>query len=167
VANTAIQAKGAELTATLGLDLSANTIDTRLVLSGAPGSGALEGIRPEIALALRGPFDAPSRSLDVVAFTSWLALRAIEEKDKHIEALQSGRELPTVRPEKIAPAVPEQLPLPQPKAITPRPPAAKAAPTPPPTDIRPPAATKQLAPPKQAQPQRPASRSWLENLLGP
>jgi hypothetical protein len=178
LANTAIQAKGAELGVTLGLDLSGSAIDARLILSGAPGSGALEGIRPEIALALRGPFDAPKRTIDVVAFTSWLALRAIEEKDKHIEALQTGREVPPVvpapaapppspaakpAPEKIAPAAPQQ----QPKTSPQRPPAAKAAP--PPTDIRPPPAMKQQTPPKQAQPspQRPASRSWLENLLGP
>ena len=94
LANTAIRAKGAELGVSLGLDLSGSAIDARLVLSGAPGSGALEGIRPEIALALRGPFDAPKRTLDVAAFTNWLALRAIEEKDKRIDALQSGREVP-------------------------------------------------------------------------
>lgn len=170
LANTAIQAKGVDLGVMLGLDLSASTIDARLVLSGAPASsGALAGIHPEIALALRGPFDAPTRTLDVAAFTSWLALRSIEEKDKHIEALQTGREVPGASaapaagpvPDKVTPAVPQQ----QPKMSPQRSPAAK--PLPPPTDIRPPAATKQQTPPKQAQPQRPASRSWLENLLGP
>jgi hypothetical protein len=119
----------------------------------------------------------------VAAFTSWLALRAIEEKDKRIDALQSGRELPvppatpmqptpvqpkplpnvTTAPDKVTPATPQQLP----KAAPQRTPAAKTTP-PPPTDIRPPAAARQQTPPpKQAQPQRPASRSWLENLLGP
>jgi large subunit ribosomal protein L24 len=162
----------------LGLDLSGSVIDARLVLSGAPGSGALEGIRPEIALALRGPFDAPKRTLDVAAFTSWLALRAIEEKDKRIDALQSGREVPVPPatpvqplratpgvapvPDKVAPVAPQQPPKPPQRT-----PAAKAAP--PPTDIRPPAAARPPTPPKQAQPQpqRPATRSWLENLLGP
>jgi large subunit ribosomal protein L24 len=178
LANTAIRAKDAELGVNLGLDLAGSVIDARLILSGAPGSGALEGIRPEIALALRGPFDAPNRTLDVAAFTSWLALRAIEEKDKRIDALQSGREVPvppatpfqplrttpsvTPGPDKVAPAAPQQPPkAPQ------RAPAAKAVP--PPTDIRPPAAARPQTPPKQAQPQpqRPATRSWLENLLGP
>ena len=166
LANTAIRAKDAELGVALGLDLSGSAIDARLVLSGAPGTGALEGIRPEIALALRGPFDAPKRTLDVAAFTSWLALRAIEEKDKRIDALQSGREVPvppgtsTLSPKVSPDKVP---PTPQPKAA--RPPAAK--PAAPPTDIRPPATVRPQASPKQAQPQRPASRSWLENLLGP
>ena len=168
--NTAVRAKGAELGVSLGIDLSGSAIDARLILSGAPGTGALEGVRPEIALSLRGPFGEPKRTLDVVAFTSWLALRAIEEKDKRIEALQSGREVPV--PPGVTPAPPTTAtvpppavaPVPQQKA-PPRPPAAKALP---PTDIRPPAAAKAV-PPKQAQPQpqRPASRSWLENLLGP
>jgi AsmA family/AsmA-like C-terminal region len=172
LANTAIRAKGAEVGTNLGIDLSGSAVDARLVLSGAPGTGALEGVRPEIALSLRGPFSEPKRTLDVVAFTSWLALRAIEEKDKRIEALQSGREVPAppatstiTAPPVAAPAVapPATAPAPQPKA-PPRPPAAK-----PPTDIRPPPAARPQAAPKQAQPQpqRPASRSWLENLLGP
>src|SRR5262245_49076054 len=165
LANMAIRTKDAELGVALGLDLSGSTIDARLVLTGAPGSGALEGVRPEIALALRGPFDAPKRTLDVAAFTSWLALRAIEEKDKHIDALQSGREVPappatSALPPKTPPTVP------QPKAGRQQRPSATKA-TPPPTDIRPPAGARQQAAPKQAQPQRPASRSWLENLLGP
>jgi hypothetical protein len=168
--NTAIQAKGVELAGALGVDLSGGTIDARLVLSGAPGTGALEGIRPEIAVALRGPFDAPKRTVDVVAFTSWLALRAVEEKDKRIEALQRGHETPAAPsapapnvpvPSAPAPSAPVEIPR-----LPPQRPAAKA-PSPPPTDIRPPAATKPHTAPKQAQPQRPVSRSWLEYLLGP
>jgi uncharacterized protein involved in outer membrane biogenesis len=170
LANTAVRAKDAELGVSLGIDLSGSAIDARLILSGAPGTGALEGVRPEIALSLRGPFGEPKRTLDVVAFTSWLALRSIEEKDKRIEALQSGREVPV--PPGVTPAPPATATVPPPavapvpqQKTPPRPPAAKV---PPPADIRPPAAAK-AAPPKQAQPQpqRPASRSWLENLLGP
>ena len=175
--NTAVQAKGVEVGVSLGLDLAGSAIDARLVLSGAPGTGALEGVRPEVALSLRGPFGEPKRTLDVAAFTSWLALRAIEEKDKRIEALQTGREVPVppgvpapsqaIMPSTVAtPTAPPPAAAPAPQQKAPlRSPAAKA---PPPTDIRSPAAAK-AAPPKQAQPQpqRPASRSWLENLLGP
>jgi len=170
LANTAVRAKDAELGVSLGIDLSGSAIDARLILSGAPGTGALEGVRPEIALSLRGPFGEPKRTLDVVAFTSWLALRAIEEKDKRIEALQSGREVPA--PPAAAPATAVMPPATPPLSTAPpqqkAPPRSPAAKAPPATDIRPPAAAK-AAPPKQAQPQpqRPASRSWLENLLGP
>lgn len=175
LANTSVRANGAELGVALGLDLSGSAIDARLMLSGAPGTGALEGIRPEIALALRGPFDAPKRTLDVAAFTSWLALRAIEEKDKRIDALQSGREVPAAPTPSAPPAKVPPVTAPVPDKIVPHAPPPKAARrTPkavPPTDIRPPAAARPSAQPKQAQPQpqpqRPAARSWLENLLGP
>jgi large subunit ribosomal protein L24 len=169
LANTAVRAKGGELGVSLGLDLSGSAVDARLVLSGAPGTGALEGVRPDVTLSLRGSFGELKRTLDVAAFTGWLALRAIEEKDKRIEALQSGREVPV--PPGFTPAppttatVPPAAPASQQKA----PPRSPAAKTPPPIDIRPPPTARPQTPPKQAQPQppRPASRSWLENLLGP
>ena len=44
LANTAVRAKGAELGVSLGLDLAGSAIDARLVLSGAAGAGALEGV---------------------------------------------------------------------------------------------------------------------------
>ncbi len=169
IANTAIKTKEVELGVNLGIDLSAGSLDARLVLSGAPGPGALEGVRPEITLSIRGPFGELKPALDVAAFTNWLALRAIEEKDKHIEALQTGSSgavtRPIVTPATSDPAAPLRervVPLPLPKAALPRTPTAKA---PPPTDIRPTPATRPQTPP--TQPQRPATRSWLERLIGP
>ena len=110
-------------------------------------------MRPEIALALRGPFDAPKRTLDVAAFTSWLALRAIEEKDKRIDALQSGREVPVPPRRPAADAVAATVdcagqgrtaaPQPQPKAPPQR--LRRQSRRPPPTDIRPPAAARPQA----------------------
>jgi large subunit ribosomal protein L24 len=123
LANTAIRAKGAGLDVRANVDLSAGALDVRLVLAGAPGSGALEGIRPEIALALRGPYDELKRALDVATFANWLALRAIDEKDKRINALQTGREIPVRPPE---PAQPDVTSTTTP-AITP-PPAVSAPP---------------------------------------
>jgi AsmA family/AsmA-like C-terminal region len=190
LANTAIRAKGANLGVSANVDLSAGAIEARLVLSGAPGSGALEGIRPEIALMLRGSYDELKRTLDVATFANWLALRAIEEKDKRINALQTGREIPVrppepsqsdvtsttnppVAPPPAVPAAPPAIPSPiksapaaphqVPKTLQ-RSPATRVAP---PTDIRPPPATRPQIPPKQVSPQRPTSRSWLERLLNP
>jgi len=193
LANTAVRAKGAELAVRASLDLTAGAIDARLVLAGMAGTDGPEGTRPEIALAVRGPVSAPARTLDVAAFTNWLALRAIEEKDKRIDALQSGREVPVPPAAPIAPAEPPPVAPARPAAPTvarpapekatppessqppktprvpPRLPAAKAAP---PTDIRPPAAAKAQTPPRQqaqqpVPPRPPAPRSWLENLFGP
>jgi large subunit ribosomal protein L24 len=176
LANTAVQAKGVDVDVNLGLDLAAGGLDTRLILTGAPGTGALEGVRPEIALSLRGPFGEFKRTLDVAAFANWLALRAIEEKDKRIDALQAGREIPvpstgtvlaptaTTHPVVPGPAKSPPASQQQPKVQPPRP-AAKTSSSP--TDIRPPPAVRPQTPPKQVQPQLPASRSWLERLLNP
>jgi len=46
---------------------------------------------PEIAVSLRGPATAPRRTVDVTAFTSWLAVRAIEQQSKKLDVLE-GRE---------------------------------------------------------------------------
>jgi hypothetical protein len=187
LANTAVQVKGAELGVRMDVDLASGAMNARLSLAGSGASDAPKGLRPEVTVTVRGPITAPKRSLDVAAFTNWLALRAIEDKDKRIDALQSGRETalppapPAVEPAPAAPPqtappsqaaapaqtaapVPERAPEPkQPKPRpAPRPPAAKA---PPPTDIRPPAAAKAQ---QQTPPARPAaSPSWLENLFGP
>ena len=50
-----------------------------------------------------GPIDAPKRTLDVAALTNWLALRAVDQKAKRVDALeQAARERttpgPAVRP---------------------------------------------------------------------
>jgi AsmA family/AsmA-like C-terminal region len=171
--NTAVKTKEVELAVNFGIDLSGGTLDARLILSGAPGSGVLEGIRPEIMLSLRGPFGELKPSLDVAAFANWLALRAIEEKDKRIEALQTGSAgsitYPFVAPATTGPAAPVReriAPQPTPKIMPPpRTPTAKVSP---PTDIRPAPATRPPTSPSQpTQPQRPTTRSWLERLLGP
>lgn len=208
LANTAIRAKGADLDIRANVDLAAGALDARLILSGAAGSGALDGIRPEIALALRGSYGAMKRTLDVATFANWLALRAIDEKDKRINALQTGREIPVRPPEPAQsdvtstttpaitpppavstppvvvparpivparPVVPAPTATPAPLTSTPVPPPqsqktlqrSPAAKVQPPTDIRPPPATRPQSAPKQALPQRPTSRSWLERLLNP
>ena len=195
LANTAVQAKGADLGIRMSLDLASSVLDARLSLTGAAGQDGQEKTRPAVTLALHGPIVAPKRTLDVAAFANWLALRAIEERDKQIDKLEAGRKLgsaPLAPPplEQSAPSGQAAVPTPsapapdsagpetsaqQPSpARAPRAPGVKTAPPPPPaaaapTDIRPPVAAKAQTPARQqAQPARPpASRSWFENLFGP
>jgi hypothetical protein len=42
-------------------------------------------------VSLRGPVNAARRATDVTAFTSWLAVRAIEQQSKKLDVLE-GRE---------------------------------------------------------------------------
>ena len=179
LANTAVRAKGADLGINMSIDVAGSAIDARLLLAGSAGASAPDGTRPEVTVSLRGPITAPKRTIDVTAFTNWLALRAIEEKDKRIDALQSGREIPAAPISPVAPAAPidhaGSTQLITPSAVSPvldkaaleaqqpktsraaplRPPVAKAAP---PTDIRPPAAAKAQTPPLPKQQAQPAAR---------
>jgi len=41
-----------------------------------------------LTVMLKGPISAPKRSVDAAAFASWLALRAVEQQSKKLEALE-------------------------------------------------------------------------------
>jgi large subunit ribosomal protein L24 len=64
-------------------------------LSALPRAGASMNTSmntwPEIVMSLRGPVNAARRTIDVTAFTSWLAVRAIEQQSKKLDVLE-GRE---------------------------------------------------------------------------
>jgi hypothetical protein len=90
-----VQAKGAEFAPVGSVDLTQNAIDARLSLSGPVVPDASTGGRPDVSVRLKGPIDAPKRTLDVAALANWLALRALDQKAKHVEALeQAAREHP-------------------------------------------------------------------------
>ena len=101
--NTSVRAQGADLAAGGTLNLADGALDARLTLSGSAGATAPAGIRPEVAIYFKGPLDAPKRSIDVVALTSWLALRAVEQQSKKLDVLE-GREPPPIAPATAAPA---------------------------------------------------------------
>jgi AsmA-like C-terminal region len=89
-----VRVKGAELTPAGSIDLTQSAIDARLILSG-PKAAAAAGGHPDISISLKGPIDAPKRTLDVAALANWLALRAVDQKAKHADALeQAARERP-------------------------------------------------------------------------
>jgi hypothetical protein len=90
-----VHVKGAELTPAGSIDLTQSAIDARLILSGPKVADAAAGGHPDISISLKGPLDAPKRTLDVAALANWLALRAVDQKTKHADALeQAARERP-------------------------------------------------------------------------
>jgi large subunit ribosomal protein L24 len=142
------QGEGADAAMSGAIDLQRQTLDARILLTGAAGGVAASAGRPEISLQLKGPLNTPARSLDVAAFTGWLALRAVEQQAKKLEAIERNPAPVTssVPPEAAAPSsssLPERspvLPRVRPTAETapstaPRAPAV--VPLPPPIDIRP------------------------------
>jgi uncharacterized protein involved in outer membrane biogenesis len=90
-----VQAKGAEFSATGSIDLTQSAIDARLTLSGPKVADPPAGGHPDISVSLKGPIDAPKRTLDVAALANWLALRAVDQKARRVDALeQAAREHP-------------------------------------------------------------------------
>jgi large subunit ribosomal protein L24 len=91
LSNTIVRAPGADLTIGGSVDLTEGTLEARLLLFGTGGAGSPLEARPEIAIALRGPVNAPKRTIDAAALANWLALRAVEQQARKLDALE-GRE---------------------------------------------------------------------------
>ncbi len=111
----AVESADAALSAASTLDLTDGTLDARLTLA---GEGTAAGARPEIFVALKGPSNAPTRSVDVSALTGWLTLRAVDDQTKRLRTMEN--------------APPQQRARPAPKNQSQQAPALPA-----PVDIRP------------------------------
>jgi len=106
LSNTTVRAANADLAVSGTLNLADAALDARLILFGPAGPDAPSNIRPEVMISLRGPFEAPKRTIDVAALASWLALRAVEQQSKKLDVLE-GREPPPRPPQpEAAPAAP-------------------------------------------------------------
>jgi large subunit ribosomal protein L24 len=131
--NAKANGAGADLAVAGVFDLTNGTLNARLTLTGAD---AAAGTRPDIFVALNGPFAAPSKTLDVSGLTGWLTLRAIDQQSKKLEAIEAAPDPQPAAPRKPEPStqsVPTQTrrsetsPAP---ARAPAPPRAAAAPAP-------------------------------------
>jgi large subunit ribosomal protein L24 len=177
VSATTVDAQGVRAVISGGYDIPADQADIRAAL--ALTLATPTGGRPEIQLFAAGTPDAMTRSVDVGALSSWLAVRAIDHETKRLDAIERG-EPPPPPPtpisipkapdaDDLAPPVepPTTVPLPgrdprrapkQPKAAAPRPPAPAAA-VPPPRPQAPPPTAAAPPPPvtrQQAAPLPPA-----------
>jgi large subunit ribosomal protein L24 len=91
VANATVPAQdGAALALTGALDLNTGAVDARMTLTAPPPAHALIRIRPELAVALKGPLAAPARTLDVSVLTGWLSLRAAELQTRRLESIEAN-----------------------------------------------------------------------------
>jgi large subunit ribosomal protein L24 len=154
------RAEGVELAVSGRYDIGRGDLDARLVLAGEEAGNGTG--RPEIAVALRGEAFSPQRTVDVSSLSGWLALRAVEQQAKKLEAIERARAAApppeiqtsapavTAAPAPAAPSPPAVLP-PERNIATPRARAAapaaepethadvpqRAAPLPPPLTITP------------------------------
>jgi large subunit ribosomal protein L24 len=137
-------AESAGVTMSGVLDLAERTLDSRIVLTGNNAETSVG--RPEISMQIKGPVAAPARNIDVAALTGWLALRAVEQQSKKLEAIEQGRAPPVTSsvpsaapgsPPVTLPERPPVLPRTRPSAEVRAPSAPSVTPLPPPIDIRP------------------------------
>ena len=81
-----IKADGADLQATVNVDLADAMLDALLTLNAPPS--ATGAARPAVMVALKGTLPAPKRTVDINLLTSWLTLRAVEQQSRQIEAME-------------------------------------------------------------------------------
>jgi uncharacterized protein involved in outer membrane biogenesis len=118
LSNVSADVQNASVTLSGNLDLIDGALDARLVLS---GTGEAAGARPDIYMALRGPFAAPARSIDVSALTGWLTLRAVEMQAMKLQAAEKNAERAARKPEPPPVAPMPAAPAGQAPALSPPP----------------------------------------------
>jgi uncharacterized protein involved in outer membrane biogenesis len=85
LSNVGLRTPGADVTLSGVYSLADATVDATV---GITGPAASTSMRPVVFVALRGPAEAPARTVDAAALTGWLALRAVEQQAKRIEELE-------------------------------------------------------------------------------
>jgi large subunit ribosomal protein L24 len=93
--NVTVESSDAGLSAASTLDLTDGTMNARLTLT---GHGTAAGARPEIFVSLKGPSNAPARSVDVSALTGWLTLRAVDDQTKRLRTMENASPQQRTRP---------------------------------------------------------------------
>jgi uncharacterized protein involved in outer membrane biogenesis len=143
---TTLETQGARAIVSGGYDIPADQADIRASLASTVIGSATS--HPEIQLFAAGPPDTMSRTLDVTALSSWLAVRKIDRETRRLDAIERG-EPPPVEPPLPPPAT-AALPLPNVPALVP--------PTPPHVDVPLPGRDPRRLPPKAvvAPPRPPA-----------
>jgi uncharacterized protein involved in outer membrane biogenesis len=148
VDTTALDAAGARAVISGGYDVSADQADIRATLASTTIGPATS--HPEIQLFATGTPDTLTRTVDVAALSSWLAVRAIDRETRRLDSIERGEPPPATpaaipQPTRVPPAapaapdaassaqppadvvVPSREPrrlAPKPKATMPRPPVA-------------------------------------------
>ncbi|QPF83231.1 AsmA family protein [Bradyrhizobium genosp. L] len=138
VGATTLAANGANAVVSGGYDIPDDQADIRAAL--ASTSVGTASSRPEIQLLAVGTPDGLTRSIDIAALSSWLAVRAIDRETKRLDAIERGEPAPPPEP------TPAAIPPSAPAAPVPEPPNSAALPSDVPLPRRPPPKPKVVAP---------------------
>ncbi|MGY3443980.1 MULTISPECIES: AsmA family protein [unclassified Bradyrhizobium] len=103
VAATTLAANGANAIVSGGYDIPADQADIRAALASTQVGNA--NSRPEIQLLAVGTPDGLSRSIDIGALSSWLAVRAIDRETRRLDAIERGEPAPPPAPAALSPTI--------------------------------------------------------------
>ena len=81
-----IRADGADLHATVNVDLADAMLDALLTLDALPQAAGAAS--PAVMISLKGTLPAPKRVIDTNLLSSWLTLRALEQQSRQIDAME-------------------------------------------------------------------------------
>ncbi|MGF6306824.1 uncharacterized protein involved in outer membrane biogenesis [Bradyrhizobium sp. i1.8.4] len=101
VGATALTANGANAIVSGGYDIPADQADIRTALASTQVGSA--NSRPEIQLLAVGTPDGLTRSIDIAALSSWLAVRAIDRETRRLDAIERGEPVPPPTPAALPP----------------------------------------------------------------
>jgi large subunit ribosomal protein L24 len=142
--NTTAIADAAQLAVSGSYDLAAADLDLRASLVSTAAKGPPAAGRPEIRVALRGPADAPVRSVDTSPLIGWIAVRAIDRETQRLDQLDRNAPprtqapaSPASPPSSTASVPPAETPAESPATATPDAPAPIIAPATPAPALRP------------------------------
>jgi hypothetical protein len=90
--DVSLRTDGADLQATMNLDLTDATLDAVLTLSAprqaASAQPSSADVQPSVMVMLKGPLVSPTRAVDTNLMKSWLTLRAVEQQSRQLEAME-------------------------------------------------------------------------------
>ncbi|WP_347337327.1 AsmA-like C-terminal region-containing protein [Bradyrhizobium tropiciagri] len=101
VGATTLAADGANVILSGGYDIPADQADIRAALASTQVGTA--NSHPEIQLLAVGTPDGLSRSIDIAALSSWLAVRAIDRETRRLDAIERGEPAPPPTPAALPP----------------------------------------------------------------
>jgi large subunit ribosomal protein L24 len=147
VAATTVDTLGVRAVISGGYDIPADQADIRAALALTLPTSTSG--RPEIQLFAAGTPDAMTRSVDVASLSSWLAVRAIDQETKRLDAIERGEPPPP-------PPTPISIPKEAAEDIAPSAEPLSSVPLPGRDPRLPGREPRRAKPPKAASPPRPA-----------
>lgn len=94
VSPTPLDGEGAQAIVSGGYDITADQVDIRAGLASTSAGSAND--RPEVQIFAVGPPHAISRTTDVAALSSWLAVRSIDRETRRLDSIEQSLESPPV-----------------------------------------------------------------------